>query len=90
MFITRYGQRRSTAPSIAGFADFVLARREQILQSWIAAVDQHPNISTSDNLTYSQLLDHLPELCTELAALLKQPNAQEIKREARQDARAHG
>lgn len=68
----------------------MFARREQILQSWIAAVDQHPNISTSDNLTYTQLLDHLPELCTELAALLKQPNAQEIQREARQDARAHG
>jgi signal transduction histidine kinase len=68
----------------------VLAQREQILQSWIAAVDQHPKISTSDNLAYTQLLDHLPELCTELAALLKKPNAQEIKREARQDARAHG
>ena len=68
----------------------MLARREQILQSWIAAVDQHPDISTSDNLTYTQLLDHLPELCTELTALLKQPNAQEVNREARQDARAHG
>jgi signal transduction histidine kinase len=68
----------------------VLSRREEILKSWIAAVDQHPNISTSDNLTYAQLLDHLPELCTELAALLKDPNAQDIKREARQDARAHG
>ena len=68
----------------------MFAQREQILQSWIAAVDQHPNISTSDNLTYTQLLDHLPELCTELAALLKQPNVQEIQREARQDARAHG
>src|SRR6185503_14613406 len=45
---------------------------------------------TSDNLTYAQLLDHLPELCTELAALLKHPNAQEIKQEAKQDARAHG
>ena len=66
------------------------AQREQILHSWIAAVDRHPNISTSDNLTYTQLLDHLPELCAELAALLKQPNAQEIKREARQHARAHG
>jgi signal transduction histidine kinase len=68
----------------------VLAHREKILQSWVAAVDKHPNISTSDNLTYTQLLDHLPELCTELAALLKQPNAREIKREARHDARAHG
>jgi signal transduction histidine kinase len=68
----------------------VLSRREQILKSWIAAVDQNPSISTSDNLTYTQLLDHLPELCTELAALLKQPDAKEIKREAKQDARAHG
>jgi signal transduction histidine kinase len=68
----------------------VLAHRDEILHSWIAAVDKHPNISTSDNLTYTQLLDHLPELCTELAALLKQPDAKEIKREAKQDARAHG
>ena len=66
------------------------ARREEILKSWIDAVDQHPSISTSDNLTYTQLLDHLPELCTELAALLKNPDAKEIKREAKQDARAHG
>ena len=68
----------------------MLAHRGKILQSWIAAVDQHPNISSSGNLTYTQLLDHLPELCTELAALLKHPNAQEIKRDAKQDARAHG
>ena len=68
----------------------MLGHREQILQSWIAAVGKHPNISTSENLTYTQLLDHLPELCTELAALLKHPNAQKIKQEAKQDARAHG
>ena len=88
--IARYGQSRSEVSPVAGFADFLFAHREQILHSWIAAVDRHPNISTSDNLTYTQLLDHLPELCTELAAILKQPNAPEIKREARQDARAHG
>jgi hypothetical protein len=88
--IARYSHARSTVPAIAGFADFVLSQREQILQSWIAAVEKHPDISTSDNLTYIQLLDHLPELCTELGALLKQPDAQEIKREARHDARAHG
>jgi signal transduction histidine kinase len=68
----------------------VLSRREEILKSWIATVDNNPSISTSDNLTYTQLLDHLPELCTELAALLKQPDAKEIKREVKQDARAHG
>ena len=80
----------SAVGASADFGDFVLAHREQILQSWIAAVDKHPKIPTSDNLTYTQLLDHLPELCTELAALLKQPDAKEIKREAKQDSRAHG
>src|SRR5262249_15876169 len=88
--ITRHDQTKFAGPAIAGFADFVLAHRPEILQSWITAVDKHPNISTSENLTYTQLLDHLPELCTELGALLKHPNAQEIKREASQDARAHG
>ncbi len=68
----------------------MLAHRRDILESWIATVDQHPDISASDNLTSTQLLDHLPELCTELAALLKQPNAKDVQREARQDARAHG
>ena len=53
-------------------------------------MDRHPSISSSDKLTSTQLLDHLPELCSELAALLKQPNAREIQQEARSDARAHG
>lgn len=88
--IARNDQSRSDILPVAGFGDFVLAHRGEILHSWIAAVDRHPSISASDNLTYTQLLDHLPELCAELAALLKQPNAQEVKREARQDARAHG
>jgi signal transduction histidine kinase len=74
----------------AGFGDFVLCHREEILRSWIAAIDQQPNISASDNLTYTQLLDHLPELCSELAALLRQPEAKDTKREAKRDAQAHG
>jgi len=75
---------------LAGFGEFVFRHKEEILQSWIVTIDRHPKISASDNLTYTQLLDHLPELCTELAALLKQPNAKHIKREAKHDAKAHG
>lgn len=88
--MTQHQERKSGISSIARFGDFVFTHREDILQSWIATVDLHPSISSSDNLTSTQLLDHLPELCTELAALLKQPNAKEIKQEAKQDARAHG
>ena len=74
----------------AGFGDFVLSHREEILRSWIAAIDQQPNISASANLTCTQLLDHLPELCSELAALLRQPKAKVTKRKAKRDAQAHG
>src|SRR5215831_8770503 len=74
----------------AGFGDFVLSHREEILRSWITVIDQQPKISASDNLTYTQLLDHLPELCSELAALLTQPEAKDTKREAKRDAQAHG
>ena len=82
--------KRSAPPMLGGFGAFVLSHREEILQSWIAAINQDPNISASDNLTYTQLLDHLPELCSELAAVLKQPEAKDIKREAKRDAQAHG
>lgn len=86
----RSGQKKFALPIFAGFGDFVLSHRDEILKSWIAAIDRHPNISASDNLTYTQLLDHLPELCAELAVLLKRPDAREIKREAKRDAQAHG
>ena len=88
--MARSNQRRLPPAAFARFGDFVLSRREEILQSWIAAVDRHPKISASDSLAYGQLLDHLPELCTELAALLKQSDAESVKRGARQDAKAHG
>jgi len=83
-------ETKSASSCFAGFGDFVLSHREEILQSWITAVDRDPKISTSDNLTHTQLLDHLPELCTELAALLNNPDADAIKREAKRDAKAHG
>src|ERR1700739_3839828 len=80
----------SAVSSLIGFGEFVLTHQEEILRSWIAAVDRHPKIPASSNLTYTQLLDHLPELCPELAALLKKPNAEYIKTEAKRDAKAHG
>jgi hypothetical protein len=86
----RFGHKSSAVRSFAGFGEFVLKHREEVLRSWIAAVERHPKISASDNLTYTQLLDHLPELCTELAALLKQPDADQVKKNAKRDAKAHG
>jgi signal transduction histidine kinase len=86
----RFGQKKSALSMFAGFGDFVLSHREEVLRSWIAMVDRDPTISASNNLTYTQLLDHLPELCSELAVLLKQPEARDTKREAKRDAQVHG
>ena len=88
--MARPAQTKSAPSSFAAFGEFVRSHRQEILQSWIAAVDREPEISASDKLTYTQLLDHLPELCAELAALLKQPHAEGIKKEAKLDAKAHG
>src|SRR5205809_3829389 len=88
--MARSSQMSGALGTFAEFGDFVLSHREEILRSWIAAVDQHSDISASDNLTYAQLLDHMPELCAELAALLKQPGAESVKKEAKRDAQAHG
>lgn len=88
--MTRPAQTKSAPSSFAAFGEFVRSHRQEILHSWIAAVDREPEISASDKLTYTQLLDHLPELCAELAALLTQPHAEGIKKEAKLDAKAHG
>ena len=88
--MTRSGRKTSPPQSFAGLGEFVLSHREDVLQSWIAAVEREPKISASDNLTYTQLLDHLPELCSELAALLNEPDAVSVKIEAKRDAKAHG
>ena len=87
--MARGARKKSSNPSVGGFGDFVLSHRDEILQSWIGAIEKNPTIS-SDNLTRGQLLDHLPKLCGELAALLKHPKAESVKKDARRDARAHG
>jgi signal transduction histidine kinase len=77
--------RRSKALEELG--EFLLARREDILRLWIAGVDRNPDITSSNGLTYKQLLDHLPQLCGELAELLKDPG---LERNPDVVSNAHG
>jgi len=51
------GQKRSARPIFAEFGDFVLSHRDEILKSWIATIDQHPNISASNNFPPGYLLN---------------------------------
>ena len=45
--------------TLAELGEFLLARRADITRLWIAAVDRSPEITSSNDLTYKQLLDHL-------------------------------
>ncbi len=56
---------------LAKLGTFFRARRDDITRLWIAAVDRSPEITSSNDLTYRQVLDHLPHICDELADLLQ-------------------
>jgi hypothetical protein len=74
----------------AQFGQFVLENRERIIRHWITTVDRSPEVPASEDLTYRQLLDHLPELCQELGAVLKRPDVPAIRDQAARDAGEHG
>jgi hypothetical protein len=74
-------------PLLAEFGDFLIANQEEITRRWVTAVDRSPDIAASEDLTYRQLLDHLPQLCQELAETLKK---QGQGTDVEPAARAHG
>jgi signal transduction histidine kinase len=70
---------------------YLLAHREEIIDEWLRAVEQNPDISSFDHLKdKEELLDHLPELCQNLAELLKSPQSDQNRAEVLRSARVHG
>src|SRR3954468_3950648 len=80
----------TTLSAVAEFGQFVLTNQDQITRRWVGVVDRSPEVAASEDLTYQQVLDHLPQLCTELGLVLKHPDATSIRREAKRDAGRHG
>src|SRR6201995_5953460 len=80
-------QETSIQLLLADFGHFLLANEAEITRRWVTAVDRSPDIAASEDLTYRQLLDHLPQMCHELADTLKKP---EHEAESETAARAHG
>jgi signal transduction histidine kinase len=84
---------RANDPSdsgIAAFGDFILANRDGITKRWVSVVERTPEVRASDHLTYRQLLDHLPEICAELAGILQDPASQVPHDQASEYAAEHG
>src|SRR4051794_25785417 len=75
---------------VAQFGQFVLENRHRMIRHWVTTVDRSPEIPGTDDLTYRQLVDHLPELCQELGSLLKRPDVPAIRAQAARDAGEHG
>src|SRR5438270_5045615 len=76
---------------LSELGDYLLAQREEIIGEWLRAVEQNPDISSVDHLKdKEELLDHLPELCQNLAELLKSPQSNQNRAEVSRAARVHG
>jgi signal transduction histidine kinase len=50
----------------------------------------NPDISAPHRLEYKEFVDHLPQLCDNLAALLKSPQSNQNRSEVSRAARVHG
>jgi signal transduction histidine kinase len=76
---------------LSELGDYLLAHRREIIGEWLRAVEQNPDISSLDHLKdKEELLDHLPELCQNLAKLLKSPQSDQNRAEVLRAARVHG
>src|SRR4030095_17065366 len=76
---------------LSDLGDYLLAHREEIVGEWLRAVEQDPDISSSDYLKDKEALrDHLPGLCRNLAELLKSPQSDQTRTDVSRAARVHG
>ena len=75
---------------LSELGDYLLAQRDEIIGEWLRAVERNRDISSSDHLKYKELVDHLPDLCQDLAQLLKSPQSNQSRTEVSRAARVHG
>lgn len=76
--------------ALAAFAEFISANREEITRHWVSAVDRSPRVQTSEDLTFQQLVDHLPQLCDDLAETLRTTYHADLSEDAARHSTAHG
>ncbi|MFL6579808.1 MAG: ATP-binding protein [Burkholderiales bacterium] len=75
---------------LSNLGDYLLMHREEIIGEWLRAVERNSGISSSDDLKYTELVDHLPDVFRDLAELLKSPQSYENRSDMSQAARVHG
>ncbi|PZR77561.1 MAG: hypothetical protein DLM52_04195, partial [Chthoniobacterales bacterium] len=74
--------------SLSKLADFVRARTQWIIDEWTKAVERRADLPSSENVTYRQLVDHLPSVLCDLAERLRnEPASATEARHAKTHAR---
>jgi len=76
--------------TLSEFGDYLLSHRDQITAEWVLAVQRGLASDVPGYFGDSQLVDHLPELFQDLAALLKAPPSHDERSEVSRTARRHG
>ena len=76
---------------LSELGDYLIAHREEIIGEWLRAVEEDPDIRALDHLKDKKaLVDHLPDLCQNLAELLKSPQSDQKRAKVSRAARVHG
>lgn len=83
-------ERQRSLRSVRKFGQFILGNQDKIVRHWISVVARSPEVEATADLSYHQLVDHLPALCAELGSFLKNPRAEAVRAQAARDAGEHG
>ncbi|PYK99182.1 MAG: hypothetical protein DME32_13175 [Verrucomicrobia bacterium] len=76
---------------LSELGDYLLAHSDEIIAEWLRAVEEDPDIIAFEHLKEKEEhRDHLPELCQNLAELLKSPQSDQNRAEVLRAARVHG
>ena len=76
-------------PYLTQLADYITEHVDWITKAWVEAIKRQPDIHSADELTYRQVVDHLPFLCHDLADRLRHSGAPVDPADA-EHARIHG
>ena len=71
-------------------SNYLADRRQRIISEWMNSVRADPAVPAADELTVTQLKDHIPQILDDLSRTLEDAFSEEVKNRARWRATVHG
>ena len=75
---------------LSEFSNYLLSHRDDITAEWVQAIQRTTGFNSPGYCDNTELVDHLPELFQELAALVKAAQSQDDRSDISRTARSHG